>query len=431
MSADLTPRPASAPAGLPRLLAGAPAAGFEPVHAHLERLGRLPRLDDGARDTFLAEVERAGLLGRGGAGFPTARKLRAVAAGRRPVVVANGAEGEPAAGKDALLLRSVPHLVLDGLQLAARAVGARSAYLAVHRGSSSAQGVVRRAVAERQAVGLDEVEVSVVTVANRFLSGEESALVNAVDGGPAVPRSTPPRVFEKGVAGRPTLVQNVETLAHLALIARYGSRWFRRIGTADEPGSFLATVSGAVRRPAVVEVAFGTSIREVIAAAGGVSQRVQAFLLGGYHGSWAPARIADLPMTRADLREAGASLGAGVVVAVPAGACALRETARVARYLADEGAQQCGPCLNGLPAIASTLERLADGSGGATARAALERYAGMVAGRGACHHPDGVVRLVRSALTVFKADVARHEAGRACPPRPPVLPLPAVREVDR
>jgi NADH:ubiquinone oxidoreductase subunit F (NADH-binding) len=420
--------------GLPRLFASlAPGETEVDLVSHVRRLGRMP-LPRGRREVaaLLHEVERAGLVGHGGAAFPTARKLRAVAEGRRsPVVIANGSEGEPASSKDAALLRAVPHLVLDGLQAAAAAVGAKSAYIAVHRGRGGAYQSVKRALLERSVRGVDAVEVELVTVPDRFLSGQASALVRAIGGGPALPTFAPPAVHEKGLSGRPTLVQNVETLAHLALIARHGAEWFRSVGTPSEPGTFLASVSGAVARPGVLEVAFGTSLSSVLEAAGGLTVPAAGFLLGGYHGAWLPPTAEDVPMTHADLRAAGSALGAGVVVALPEGSCALRETARVVRYLAQEGAQQCGPCLNGLPAIAAMLERVAAGHGARGARIELERYAGLVAGRGACHHPDGVVNLVRSTLTAFAGDVARHEAGHPCRPTAPTLPVPVIHEVGR
>lgn len=429
-----TPERLPAPPGLPRLFAAvAPGETELGLHAHQRRLGPVP-VPHGRHEVaaLLDLVEAAGLLGHGGAAFPTARKLRAVAAGRRTaVVIGNGSEGEPAAGKDAVLLRTSPHLVLDGIQLAAAAVGARSAYIAVHRGRGGAFAAVRKALAEREANGTDRLRVELVSVPDRFLSGEESSLARHVGGGPALPTFTPPRVFEKGVGGRPTLVQNVETLAHLALIARYGPEWYRSVGTEDEPGTFLASVGGAVARPGVLEVAFGTPMSAVLEAAGGLTAKPAGFLLGGYHGAWLPASAVDLPMTHKGLRAAGAALGAGVLVALPEGTCALHEAARVTLYLAEEGAQQCGPCLNGLPAIAATMARLATGTGGPMARAALERYAGLVEGRGACHHPNGVVRFVRSTLTAFAEDVERHSQGIACLPTAPVLPIPTVREVGR
>ena len=387
-------------------------------------------------------MDRAGLTGRGGAGFPAARKMRAVTAGQRgragarsrAILVANAAESEPASAKDMTLLSLAPHLVLDGIALAATAVSASDAYLCV---GSRAPDLVRKlemAVAERRRAGLGEVPVRVVAVPPGYVSSEESAIVHFLNGGPALPTFVPPRPFERGVRGRRTLVNNAETLAQMALIGRYGAEWFRAVGTRKEPGSALFTVCGAVAQPGVYEAALGTPIRDLLELAGGPSQPIQAILAGGYFGGWLPATAVSLPATDRDLRAAGAGLGAGVFAALPAAACGLAETARLARYLAGESAGQCGPCRNGLPAIASTIEQIAHRGGGARAHQALTRFIGLVEGRGACHHPDGAARLVATAARVFAEDVRRHRGG-PCPHAgdPAMLPVPRRerREVAR
>ncbi|HEY0561037.1 MAG TPA: NADH-ubiquinone oxidoreductase-F iron-sulfur binding region domain-containing protein [Frankiaceae bacterium] len=371
---------------------------------------------------LLAELEAAGLTGRGGAGFPTWRKLAAVGAARRPVVVANAAEGEPASGKDAALLRANPHLVFDGLQVAAAGVGARRVFVyapaaAVPRLQALLDGRVR--------AGRDRWAVEVVASPDRFVAGEETAVVRRIDGGLALPRGVPPRVFEKGVGGRATLVSNVETLACTALIARYGGAWFRGVGTAAEPGTVLVTVSGAVARPGVVEVPLGIPVGEVLDAAGGPVAPLAGLLTGGYHGTWLPPEAVAAPLSRAGLAAHGGVLGAGVLVALPVGTCGLKETARAASYLAGEGARQCGPCRNGLPALAAALLRLCRRGAVAGDLAAVRRYAGLVEGRGACHHPDGSARFVRSALQTFAAEAELHVTGRCSGRGADLLPCPA------
>jgi NADH:ubiquinone oxidoreductase subunit F (NADH-binding) len=230
-------------------------------------------------------VEAAGVTGRGGAGFPTWRKLAAVAAGKDPVVIANGAEGEPASAKDRTLLSRTPHLVLDGLQLAAEAVGADRAYACVlpEQGAT-----ITAALAERQSAGWDLVIVSVVEAPHTFIAGEESAVVSRVEGGAALPRDTPELIVHKGLGRAPTLVSNVETLAHLALLARHGAAWFRQQGTREEPGTFLATLSGAVAAPGVYEAPYGIALGHLLDVAGGATAPLQAVLSGGYHGAWIP-----------------------------------------------------------------------------------------------------------------------------------------------
>ena len=403
---------------LPRLLP--PGGRPDGLAGHLAALGPLPYR--GGPGRLIADVAESGLTGRGGAAFPVARKLAAVAAGRRPVVVGNGAESEPLSGKDAALLRAAPHLVLDGLQLAAEAVGARRAILAVHPGGY-AGGTLTGALAQRQAAGLDRVPVELAEATDGFLAGQETALISALNGGLGRPAYTPPRVSERGVGGHPTLVQNVETLCHLALIARYGAAWFRSVGTGAEPGSMLATVWQADGRAAVTEAALGTPLGQLLDLRG----PVQAVLVGGYHGAWLPAgQAAGLALSNSSLHPAGAAAGAGVLAALPAGRCGLAETARVARYLALASSGQCGPCLNGLPRIAAGLAELAGTRPRPTVIHDLERWSGLTSGRGACHHPDGTVRFVRSALVTFAAETAAHAAGRcSAPGAAPFLLVPA------
>ena len=413
-------------AQLPRLVAAGPPLGLP---AHLGRYGSLP---PGRQTGLIAQVERAGLTGRGGAGFPTARKMRAVAGadrrGRRrgAVLIANGAESEPASGKDSILLRQSPHLVLDGIALAAGAVGAATAYLCVNGTVPGRVNGLLAAVAERQQAGVAEAAVRVVAVPGGFVASEESALVNFLNGGPAVPVYVPPRPFERGVGGQATLVNNVETLAHLALIARYGPKWFGAVGTLEAPGSALVTIGGAVGRPGVYEIALGQA-GELIELAGGPAEPLQAILAGGYFGGWlALPAAAAVPVSPAGLRSAGASFGAGVLIALPAACCGLAETARVLRYLAGQSAGQCGPCTFGLPAIADALAHLAWQGRDERAAEWLRHLLPLVDKRGACHFPDGAVALVASALRVFADDLQRHLSRGPCPAasRPPVLVIP-------
>jgi len=413
-------RPAGA---LPRLLPTGGGAIPASLAGHLARYGPPPAgLDRRQRESLIAEVARAGLTGRGGAGYPTARKLAAVAAGHAPVVLANGTEGEPASAKDKVLMTRSPQLVLDGAVLAAEMVGARDTVIVVH---PAARRVIDDAVAERARASFDRVRITVRTAAERFVAGEASAVVHWIERGVPAPMASPPRVWQRGLRGAPTLVQNVETLAHLALIARYGAAWFRSVGTPAEPGSMLVTVLGAVREPAVLEIAIGAPVGQVVDQACGRSAPLQALLLGGYFGDWVPAAAAiGRPFSSAGLADLGAGPGAGVIAALPAGACGLRETARVVRYLAGESAGQCGPCRFGLDAIAGQVERLAADRGADPGL--LQRWLGQVDGRGGCAHPGGVVRLIRSALRIFDAELREHAMGW-CSGTISVLPVPPGR----
>jgi NADH:ubiquinone oxidoreductase subunit F (NADH-binding) len=374
-----------------------------------------PRTAAGPDHALIALVERAGLVGRGGGGFPTARKLAAVASAggrRRPVVVANGAEGEPLSRKDEELLATVPHLVLDGIVLAARAVGAVTADLCVHRGSR-ALPVLAGAV-RRRAPG--DVTVHVRQTPRRYVGSEESALVHWLSGGEAKPTTRPPALFRKGVRGAPTLISNVETLAGVALAVRHGPAARRVVGDPAEPGTLLVTVAGGVAVPGVVEVPTGEALGRALGRVGVGRGDVLAVLAGGFGGGWLAADTAWwAPLTGAGMRAAGAALGPGLMIVLPPGACGVAETARVARYLAGESAGQCGPCLFGLPSIASALEAVARGDRDARAAvAAAHRWAATIPGRGACRHPDGAARMVSTALRVFADDVARHAHGTPC-----------------
>jgi NADH:ubiquinone oxidoreductase subunit F (NADH-binding) len=412
---------------LPRLLpadSGTEAAGLA---EHLARYGPLRSADLSRqrRETLIDEVDRSGLTGRGGAGFPAARKLAAVAAGHAPIVVANGTEGEPASCKDKVLLARSPQLVLDGAVLAAEIADASQAVIVVHH---SVREIVDAAAAERTRAGADRVRIQVMTAADRFVAGEASAVVHWIEAGVPAPTRKPPRISEQGIGGRPTLVHNVETLAHLALIGRYGASWFRAVGTTAEPGSMLVTILGAVNQPCVCEIAIGTSLQETLSLAGGAAAPLQALLLGGYYGSWVDTAEAEiLPFSSEGLAFLGAGTGAGLIAALPQDACGLAETARVVRYLADESARQCGPCLFGLDAIAGELQRLAEGR--TSDLSLLRRWLGQVDGRGACSHPDGAAGLVRSALDVFKPELAQHAQGSCCATKTAnVLPVPPRRQ---
>jgi NADH:ubiquinone oxidoreductase subunit F (NADH-binding) len=421
---------APAPAALPRVLAGIPASGALGLDEHVKLHGPLPQQPRRRRrgePALIAQVEQSGLLGRGGGGFPLARKLRSVAeAGRRPVVVVNAAEGEPASLKDRTLMQSLPHLVLDGGELAALALGAEEVIVCLCSSAPAAAESASAAIAARR--GGASARLRLATLPSHYLSGQESALVNYLGGGPVLPTFTPPLPFERGVARRPTLVSNAETLAHLALVARHGPEWFRELGTPSQPGSALLTLSGPVARPGVYEIEYGASLSSLIEAAGGLTDGVQAALVGGYAGTWIAGgeRLSGLALSDEHLAPHGASLGAGVVLLLSARACPVAETARVARWLAGQSSGQCGPCVNGLAAIAATVGEIARGAAPAQATQRLARLGALVHRRGACAHPDGAAQFVLSAADTFAAQFAEHARRGSCEAcaRAPELPLP-------
>lgn len=382
---------------------------------------------------LLAEVDRSGLLGRGGAGFPLSRKLSAVAGGSGPrVVVANAAEGEPASAKDKALLDLNPHLVLDGLQLAASAVGAGEAYLYVEA-APSRSARLHRVLAERRHAGRELVGVRLVESQRRFVAGEETAVVDRLNGGAGRPRPKPPRVSESGVDGRPTLVSNAETLAHLAVIAGCGADEFLRHGVPQHAGTMLFTVSGAVRDPGVVEAPVGISLGDLLELRGGHTEEPAAVLVGGYHGGWLPwPQARDVELSNPALASYGLAVGAGVVVVLPASACGVAETLAVMTYLATETAGQCGPCVFGLSQLVTTLRHVASGRMARRNRRQLDDLAQGLVRRGACAHPDGSLRFLRTSLAVFEGEFAAHARGRCTAarsgarPGARLLPTPGV-----
>jgi NADH:ubiquinone oxidoreductase subunit F (NADH-binding)/ferredoxin len=375
---------------------------------------------------LIAICEQVDLRGRGGAAFPVARKLRAVQTAmgrgkRRAVVVVNCAEGEPGSEKDKMLLARTPHLVLDGAMVAANALHASEIVVAVAGDGPHVESVTDAATAD---TALTQ-KVRVVSVPDRFVSGESGALINAINGKPALPPGTKTNASDSGAHGRPTLLSNAETFAQLGVLAALGPAGFASVGTAYEPGTVMLTVGGSVSWPTVVETPYGMPLGHILDICG--AQLPEAVLVGGYHGMWlSPGAAYNAPVSRDGLAAAGGTLGAGVVLVLGQDTCPLGEVTRVAGYLATQSSGQCGPCKLGLPAISRSLEAITVGAGGMDELEALRRAAAGVRGRGACNHPDGTANFVASALDVFAGDLTEHLFRGSCGrPTRGYLPLPA------
>ena len=396
-----------------RLLAGPPLeCGPEPLDSHMARLGRLPA---STGDRLIGALEASALTGRGGAGFPVGRKWRAIAdrAEGRAVVVANGAEGEPASAKDRTLMATRPHLVLDGAVLAAEAIGADDIVIYIGQEHAAAVAAMTRAVETRRTSIRPRVRV--VRAPIGYIAGEATAAVHYLNVGDARPTGTQPRISVRGVADRPTLVQNVETLGHVALIARYGDAWYRSIGRSGATGSALVTVTGAIRESGVREIELGTKLADLVAEAGGLTTAVSAIVLGGYFGTWArPEDVWRVALDPEAMQAAGLSFGCGFIGLLPEGRCGIAVTAAIVRFMSGESAGQCGPCVLGLGAIADAMQRIARGDADARELADVRRWTGLTARRGACRHPDGAVQLMESALGVFDADFIHHVSTGRC-----------------
>jgi NADH:ubiquinone oxidoreductase subunit F (NADH-binding) len=378
-------------------------------YADYAQSGGFRRLDD--PDHLLNEVNLSGLLGRGGAAFPTGTKLRAVRdAARRgidTVVIANGEEGEPASVKDRWLLRNRPHLVLDGLRLAADIVGADRVYVYVSDPASAA--TVETALTHLSPEVFNKVAVSVVTVSPGYVAGEETAAVRRINGGPAKPTDKPPRPFEEGVAGLPTLVSNVETLATLPYIHAHGSESFRSAGTPMSPGTFLATITGAGRAPALYEIPYGAPFPGLLTLHGVDPKSVNGVLMGGYFAGLVNTDILGATLDHESIRRLGSGLGCGAI-SILTDECPVAVAASVMAYFDRENAGQCGSCFNGTAAMAAVTEALRDGVATEDDIARLERWSIVLRGRGACATLDGATNVAASLLRQFPQVVARHVA---------------------
>lgn len=330
--------------------------------------------------------------------------------------------------KDRVLLQLLPHLVIDGAICCAQVLDTQDLVIAIEASSLNARHSVEQALGERRGGATAQASLPrLMTVPGGYVAGHESSIVSFLNGRAARPTAAPPRVTERGVDRRPTLVANPETLAYAALIARYGAGWYRQVGFGNDPGTVLVTLSGAVRNAGVYEIEYGQLMSSVLADAGGLREPARAVLLGGYAGTWIDTETAlQLHLAPGLLRRIQASLGAGVIVVLPRTACPVAETSRVATWMARQSAGQCGPCTHGLANISETLAELREGRSSRRAGHDIRRWATLVTGRGACAHPDGAARFVVSALRVFAEEFEDHARLGPCDGcyRAPVLRTP-------
>lgn len=377
--------------------------------AHAARFGPRPVATGRGAQNLIARFEQSDLTGRGGGHYAVASKWRShLAAGGDGLVVANASESEPASAKDAALLHLRPHLVLDGLVLAAEAIGATKAVVWMHENAIGLRDTVSRALAERTRSSLAEPEIRIVTGPHHYLSGESSAIANSLSGGPALPQFRRDPTARLTVNGQRVLVHNVETLAQIAVVAR--------TSIADHRPTTLITVTERDRRT-VVEVAPSTALTAVVSHV--LDERgagaPHAVLVGGYGGQWVAWNdLAGLAADDHALADHGLSMGAGVMLPLLAGQCGIRKTHTLAKFLADSSAHQCGPCMFGLRAVADVLGEAAELNRSRKNLKKLQRYLAEIAGRGGCNHPDGAVRMVSSALRVFADDLDAHLSRGEC-----------------
>jgi len=403
---------ATSPRCTPRLLGEQRGQACEDLAAYRRFGGYRPLA---VAEELLNEIESSGLLGRGGAAFPVAVKLRAVrdngclAAGA--VVVANGEEGEPASIKDRWLLRNRPHMILDGLRLAAAVVGADRAY--VYVSDTESAGSVQTALGELDSQTLGGITVELRTVQPGYVAGEETAAVRAINGGPAKPTDKPPRPFEAGVGGQPTLVSNVETLANLPYLQSHGSGAFRSQGTPLSPGTFLATITGAGRPAVLYELPHGLPFTELLTLHEISPDQVRGALMGGYFAGFLNQGVLESSLDHETMRRLGSGLGCGAI-SVITDDCPVAVAASVLSYFDRENAGQCGSCFNGTAAMAAVAGALRDGVATKEDLDRLRRWSVMLRGRGACATLDAATNVAASLLDQFPGEVATHLGG-ACP----------------
>ncbi|MGH8914648.1 MAG: NADH-ubiquinone oxidoreductase-F iron-sulfur binding region domain-containing protein [Acidimicrobiia bacterium] len=424
--------------------------------ADYEKVGggeALKRVDTVPADEVIAELTKAGLRGRGGAGFPTGLKWRSIVngGGRHHYAVCNAAEGEPGTFKDRALLRANPYQVLEGLIAASVTVGAVEAFIALKPGTGQELDRVGTALAEMTAAGwLRDIEVRVVTGPEEYLFGEEKAQLEVIEGNDPLPRWLPPYMhglyattpqlgweahqLEGGHRGEhvanPTLVNNAETLAQAAWILANGADTFRALGTEGSPGTVLCTVVGDVPAPGVVEVPMGTPLREVLSRFGGPvpGRRVKAVFPGVASAVITEASL-DVPLSFEDMEAAGTGLGAGGFIVYDDSACMVEVVTTLSRFLFVESCGQCLPCKLGTGDITSALESIRDGQGSDRYLDLIGERLRVVADGNRCFLPVQEQKLVSSVVAAFPDDFAAHLAGRCLSDRDRI-PTPKVLDLS-
>jgi NADH:ubiquinone oxidoreductase subunit F (NADH-binding) len=390
-------------------------------------------------------VRDAGLRGRGGGGFPTERKWAGIASqtGTRRFVVCNGAEGEPGTFKDRALLRANPYQLVEGLVIAAFAVGAEEAFIGLKASFEQEREAVTRAVQELQEAGAcGDCKVTIVAGPDEYLFGEEKAMLEVIEGKPPLPRWFPPYEHglfatapqlgweatpRTGVAGgpNPTLVNNVETLSNVPHILARGAEWFRSMGTAESPGTVVATVVGDVVAPDVGEVELGTPLGAVIDAVGSGAlpgRRVKA-VFSGVANPVITADQLDAPVSYEGLAAAGSAMGAAGFIVYDDTACMVDAAYRLSRFLYVESCGQCPPCKIGSGEITTHLERIELGAGTDEDIAAIGGWLERVTDGNRCYLAVEEQQLVSSVLRAFPEEFAEHIEAHRCP-RPGGRPMP-------
>lgn len=416
------------------------------VHLATEYFGKLDPLDleeylahDGfvalrrcltqtAPEQIIETIVESGLRGRGGAGFPTGQKWRVVRnqSSETKYVICNGDEGDPGAFMDRMLLESFPYRIIEGLALAAVAVGAHEGIFYIRHEYPLAVRRVRAALAEleqrgwlgEKLLGFDySLRLSIMEGAGAFICGEETALIASLEGRRGTPRLRPPFPAEAGLGQKPTLINNVETLALVPWILRHGATPFAALGTTSSKGTKVFALAGKVRRGGLIEVPMGTTIREIVEEIGGgaaAGHRFKAVQIGGPSGGCVPARLADTPVDYESLRAVGAIMGSGGLVVLDETDCMVDMARYFLQFTQDQSCGKCTFCRIGTKRMLEILERLCAGQGQRQDLAELESLAHQVSAGSLCGLGKTAPNPVLTTLRYYRDEYEAHLAGR-CP----------------
>jgi len=360
-------------------------------------------------------VEASGLRGRGGAGFPTGKKLALTReCPEQPhYVVMNGGEDEPGSKKDRMLMENVPHIIIEGIILACYAVQAEKAYLYVNKAYTAATESLDRAMVEakkagywgEKVLGSDfNVELSIVGAPSNYVAGEDTAALEVIEGKEPLPREKPPFPVTEGLFAKPSCVNNVETLANIAPIVAKGAEWYRSFGTAESPGTMIFSLGDEINEPGVYELPFGTPLRHLIEECGGGvkgGKKIKAVLPGGPSSAFIKPDQLDVPLDHNSVREAGSSIGCGVVKILTEDDSVFDETLRIAEFFAKESCGQCAACRMETNTLVALLKKFEQGQGN---EALMEQFGKVVAfnkGKGFCSLINMPGPPIESAVRLF------------------------------
>ncbi len=374
-------------------------------------------------------ISDAGLRGRGGAGFPTGKKWQFTreAPGEPRYLVLNGGEDEPGSKKDRVLLENLPHLVIEGTILGAYAIGAAKAYLYINARYDAALKSINEALSEAKSAGYwgsnvlgsnFTLDIEVVPAPHNYVAGEDTAVLEVIEGKKPLPRQKPPFPVTVGLFGKPTAVNNVETLANVAPIVLKGADWYRKFGTAESPGTMIFSLNDDVNRPGVYELPFGTPLRYLIEECGGGmkgGKRIKAIMPAAPSSAFLPLDKIDTPLDHNSMREAGAALGCGVVKLVSEDSCIVEELVKIADFFAAESCGQCPACRMETSTLAMMIKKVQAGQGG---QPIIEQFGKILAfnkGKGFCNLIAMPGPPIESAIKLFPADFQAHLNGGKCP----------------